>query len=166
MTLKGSCKLAIKHTTSTSPILRTYYKTFLRRLQEKNKYSSMNTFGTIFMIQPDTPQVPEEMKVLEEEIEKELLDIILKHLEDGSLELEKAQEISKEYLALLPFHDKAELLKKLGTLSEKYKEAQSIFAKIAGDIEKEDSARRVEQMSQHIKNGDIEQAIKIAKGDN
>ena len=116
------------------------------------------------MTQTNNQQPDAELKVLEQSIEKELLDLILKHLEEGGIELEKAQEISKEYLALLPFHDKAELLKKLGTLSSKYQEAQNVYAKFAGGIEKKDAAERVEQMSQHIKSGNIEEAIKVAKG--
>ncbi|MBI2442740.1 MAG: hypothetical protein HYV40_02405 [Candidatus Levybacteria bacterium] len=119
--------------------------------------------GIVFMTQTNQPP-NDELKVLEQTIEKELLDLILLHLESGSLELEKAQEISKEYLALLPFHDKAELLKKLGSLSDKYQEAQEVYAKVAGDVEKEDAAERVEQMSQHIKTGNIEEALKVAKG--
>ena len=98
----------------------------------------MNMNGIVFMTQT-TDQPEDELKTLEESIEKELLDLILKHLEEGTLELEKAQEISKEYLALLPFHDKPELLKKLGSLSSKYQEAQGVFAKFAGGIEKEDA---------------------------
>lgn len=123
----------------------------------------MNMNGIVFMTQTNQPP-NDELKVLEQTIEKELLDLILLHLESGSLELEKAQEISKEYLALLPFHDKAELLKKLGSLSDKYQEAQEVYAKVAGDVEKEDAAERVEQMSQHIKTGNIEEALKVAKG--
>ncbi len=111
-----------------------------------------------------TNQQPDELKVLEQAVEKELLDLILLHLESGSLELEKAQEISREYLALLPFRDKAELLKKLGSLSGKYQEAQEVYTKFAAAIEKEDAAEKVEQMSQHIKSGNIEEAINVAKG--
>lgn len=123
----------------------------------------MNMNGIVFMTQT-TDQPTGELKTLEEAIEKELLDLILKHMEEGTLELEKAQEISKEYLALLPFHDKTELLKKFGTLSDKYQEAQSVYAKFAGSVEKEDSAEKIELMSQHIKTGNIEEALKIAKG--
>lgn len=144
-------------------MLRTYYKAFLLCLQIQTEYTTMNMNGIVFMTQTNQPP-NDELKVLEQTIEKELLDLILLHLESGSLELEKAQEISKEYLALLPFHDKAELLKKLGSLSDKYQEAQEVYAKVAGDVEKEDAAERVEQMSQHIKTGNIEEALKVAKG--
>jgi len=117
---------------------------------------------TIFTMQQTTPKP--ELKQLEDRIEKELLDVIIEHLKSGELELEKAQILSQEFLSLLPFHDKAELLKKLGSLSGRYQEIQMIFAKYAGELEREQSSQKVVQMTEHIKAGNIEAAIQIAKG--
>jgi hypothetical protein len=106
----------------------------------------------------------EDIKQFEEQVERELLDAIVANLKDGTIDLDRAQLLSKEFLALIPFHDKLDLIQRLGVFSEKYQEAKAIYVKYAGKIEREDSQEKVSQMSQQIQNGNIEEAIHIAKG--
>lgn len=123
-------------------------------------------YMTTIIFSMDNTQKDQDIKELEAQIEKELLGLITEHLKSGELELEKAQALSQEFLDLLPFHDKAELLQKLGTLSPRYAEAQAVYAKYGGDIEKQESSEKVAEMTEHIKNGQIEEAINVAKGEN
>ena len=102
-------------------------------------------------------------KELLESVERDLLDLITKHLEDNTLSLEKAQGLSKEFLAILPIHDKIDLLNKMGTLSQKYAEAQTVYAKYAGTIDNEDRQEKLDHMSELIKLGKVEEAIAVAK---
>lgn len=97
-------------------------------------------------------------------IEKELLLAIVKNLEENNMSKEQAQRLAREFLALLPIHDKHELLEKLSKFSKVHVEAKSLFLKYGAPIEDEERKQKLELMSQHIQNGQIEHALNVAKG--
>lgn len=109
-----------------------------------------------------TPQ--DDLKTFETEVEKDLLDTIVESLKDGKMELDRAQQLSQEFLKLLPFQDKKDILKRLGEFSEKYQEAKGVYVKYAAQEEAETTNDALAKMSRHIQNGDIEAAIAVAKG--
>jgi hypothetical protein len=104
------------------------------------------------------------LKPLIEEIEKELLDEIIKNLKENKLTVEKAQELAKEFFSLLPIEDKKDLRNKLYTLSKDNQEALGVYVHYANTYDAEERERKLTQMSQHIKNGEIEDALMVAKG--
>lgn len=101
---------------------------------------------------------------LTEEVEKDLVDHIITNLEESKLTVEQAQALAKEFLALLPFQDKHDLVQKLNSLSEKYDEAKAVYVKYAGPVEEEERQRKITEMANHIKAGNIEEALAVAKG--
>lgn len=100
---------------------------------------------------------------LVEEIEKELLAEISKNLKDNKLTVEEAQALAKEFLSLLPIEDKKDLRDKLYALSKENKEAVGLYVQYANNYDTQERNRKLTQMSQLIKNGEIENALAIAK---
>lgn len=98
------------------------------------------------------------------DIEKELLAEITKNLDQEKMSPEEAEELAKEFLALLPIKDQEDLLEKLSKFSQQSTEAQGIYLKFAKPLEEEERQKKLTLMSQHIKNGEIEHALAVAKG--
>lgn len=98
------------------------------------------------------------------DIEKELLAAIMQHLEDKTMTAEAAQTLAKEFIAFLPIQDRHDLLTKLQKLSDDNREAQGVYLKYAKPYEEEERLKKLQLMSEHIKNGNIEHAIAVAKG--
>lgn len=96
-------------------------------------------------------------------IEEELLALITKHLEENKIEVEKAQQLARDFLAILPVTDRAELLQKLKDLSGQYDEVKTLYIQ---EMSKVDAMQRDEvlnHMRNSIHSGNIEQAIEVAK---
>ena len=104
------------------------------------------------------------MQTITADVEKELLDSIIKNLDEKRMTEEEARELAKEFLSLLPLQDKKDLLAKLYKLSKEHVEAKGIYLKYAKPYEEEDRLKKIALMSEHIKNGQIEHAINVAKG--
>lgn len=98
------------------------------------------------------------------DIEKELLAEITRNLDQEKMSPEQAEELAKEFLALLPIKDQEDLLEKLSKFSQQNTEAQGIYLKFAKPLEEEERQKKLTLMSQHIKNGEIEHALAVAKG--
>jgi uncharacterized membrane-anchored protein YjiN (DUF445 family) len=98
------------------------------------------------------------------DVEKELLQAIIKNLKANLMTEDQARELAREFLALLPMQDKKDLLTKLYSFSQKHVEAKSVYLKYAKPFEEEERVKKLELMSQHIQNGQIEHAITVAKG--
>lgn len=103
--------------------------------------------------------VQEEVKI----IEKELVDLIIKHLKTNRIAVETARQQAKDFLALLPIEDQRDLLKKLRGLSEKYEEAKEVYAAELGKVNEAARQQTLNQMRMHIQAGNIEAAIAAAK---
>jgi hypothetical protein len=104
------------------------------------------------------------MKKLTTDIEKELLDIIIDNLDQDKITIEEAQAVSKEFLSLLPLSDKKDLLDKLYKLGQTHPETKVMYLDFAKPIEEEERQKKISLMSEHIKNGQIEHALAVAKG--
>ncbi len=98
------------------------------------------------------------------QVEKDLVDEIVKKLKSNNISPAKAQSFAKEFLSQLPPKDFNALVDILKEISEKYEEMNHVYAKyyaIRGDME---DTKKVHAMASHIKQGNIEEAIAIAKG--
>jgi hypothetical protein len=105
------------------------------------------------------------MQALTTEIENELLQIIIDNLDQEKMTVEEAQKIAQEFLALLPLHDKRDLLDKLYKFGLGHAETKSLYIKYAKPVEEEERQKKLALMSEHIKNGQIDNALAIAKGE-
>lgn len=101
---------------------------------------------------------------LVEDVENELLQVIIKYMDHEQMNEEQASKLAAEFLALLPISDKRDLLAKLKTYSDEHVEAKSVYLKYAKPIEEEERQKKLALMSHHIKNGQIEHALNVAKG--
>lgn len=112
------------------------------------------------------PSVNQDTNSLFNELEKDLLDHIINSMQNRKISIEDAQKLAQEFLALLPANDKKDLLNKLNVIAQKFPEARQTYTKYAAHNEKEERQKALQEMSQHIKTGNIEQAISVAKGAN
>ena len=106
------------------------------------------------------------MQQITDDLEKELLEIIITHLRSHEMHEPQARKLAHDFLLLLPLEDKQDLLQKLYALSKRHRETKELYLKYAKPIEEEDRQKKLALMSDHIKNGQIEHAINIAKGEN
>jgi hypothetical protein len=98
------------------------------------------------------------------DIEKDLLLHILENMKNRKISIGDAQKLAQDFLALLPPIDKEDLLNKLNSLSPKYPEAREVYAAHVSPHEEQKQQQLLQTMRDHIKSGDIEQAIAVAKG--
>lgn len=101
----------------------------------------------------------EEVKV----IEKELLDLIIAHLKANKIEVEKARQLARDFLAVLPVKDQKDLLEKLKNLGDTYEEAKEVYATELAKVSEQVRQQTLNQMRDFIKQGNIDSAIATAK---
>ena len=99
-----------------------------------------------------------------EEVETDLLKEIIQSLEKNQITEAQASQFAREFLTLLPVNDKKELLDKLRNFSKSHVLAKGVFLKYAAPADEEERQRKLALMSEHIKNGEIEHALNVAKG--
>ncbi len=99
------------------------------------------------------------------DIERDLLDEIVRRLDQNKMSSEDAQKLAQEFLAFLPIQDQRDLLNKLLQLSRDNGATQGIYLKYAKPFEEEERQRKLTLMSQHIHKGQIEEALAVAKGE-
>lgn len=132
------------------------------------------------VLQPQTQVVPEPqlvqqstspvsvqespMQELIDQVEKDLLSHIYTNLKENKISGVAAQELAKEFLALLPFKDKKDLVEKLSTLGQKYPEARQTYVNLGIPVEEQQRQERLDQMRAHIQSGDLDKALEVAKG--
>ncbi len=104
------------------------------------------------------------MQAITTDVEKDLLTAIVENLKQNTLQVDQAKSLAREFLTLLPMQDKKDLLNKLYKLSQEHVETKSLYLKYAKPYEEEERQKKLALMSQHIKNGQIEHALTIAKG--
>lgn len=120
--------------------------------------------------QPTASQLPVQqagdkpMQELVDQIERDLLAHIYTNLKENKLTGIAAQALAKEFLALLPFKDKKDLVDKLSTLGQKYPEARETYVNLGIPIEEQQRQERLDQMRAHIQAGDLDKALQVAKG--
>ncbi|MDO8660909.1 MAG: hypothetical protein Q7K43_03400 [Candidatus Woesearchaeota archaeon] len=98
-----------------------------------------------------------------EAVKKELTDLIIVHLRENKIEVDKARALASDFLDVLPIETHQDLLNKLKELGEKYQEAKAVYVeKLAVDTNAQTEATLI-TMRDAIKQGDMEQAISAAK---
>ena len=98
-----------------------------------------------------------------EQVKKELIEIIIKHLDENKIPLAKARQLAADFLSALPIKDQKDLLSKLKSLGEKYPEAEKVYVEELEKVEDNENDRVLSNMRDFIKQGNIEQAISTAK---
>lgn len=96
-------------------------------------------------------------------VEKELLELILTHLENNRIDADKAQQLAKDFLATLPVTDQKDLLEKLKNLSNTYEEAKELYVDELTKVSNQQRDVTLTQMRDAIQKGNIEHAITAAK---
>lgn len=109
--------------------------------------------------------VPDDLKQIVENVEKDLLDAIVKSLQANKIKVEEAQKLARDFIAQLPPSDQQDLLEKLQKISQMHPEARDVYFKYMHQNYEDDRTQKLHLMSQHIQNGDVESALKVAKGD-
>lgn len=97
------------------------------------------------------------------ELEKQLLEVISKKLEENKIEVGKAQELARDFLAILPVTDREDLLKKLQDLSGRYEEVKPLYIHEYAKMDDLKKDEVLTHMRNSIHTGNIDQAIEIAK---
>jgi len=110
------------------------------------------------------PAEEKPMQELVDQIERDLLAHIYTNLKENKLSGIAAQSLAKEFLALLPFKDKKDLVEKLSNLGQKYPEARETYVNLGITLDEQERQDRLEQMRAHISSGDLDKAIEVAKG--
>lgn len=100
---------------------------------------------------------------LVEEVERDLLSHIYANLKTKDITAVDAQKIAQDFLKLLPFKDKKDLLDKLNALGNTYRTAQEVYVKFGVPYEEQERQRKLDLMREHIKNGEIDKALEVAK---
>lgn len=101
---------------------------------------------------------------LVEEVERNLLSHIYANLKTNEITAETAQKLAQDFLKLLPFKDKKDLLEKLNTLGKEYREAQQVYVSLGIPLEEQERQQKLDMMHKHIVNGDLDKALEVAKG--
>ncbi len=96
-------------------------------------------------------------------IEKQLIDKIVEHTKSQQLDPETAKQLAQDFLALLPVKDKQELLEKLHALGKTYQEVREVSIDYIVSEEEKKRQQTLDTMRDHIKQGNIDQAIAVAK---
>jgi len=115
-------------------------------------------------VQPQPPSEEKPMQELVDTVERDLLAHIYTNLKENKLSGVAAQQLAQEFLSLLPFKDKKDLVDKLSSLGQKYPEARQTYVNLGIPLEEQQRQERLDQMRQHIQSGDIEKALEVAKG--
>jgi hypothetical protein len=97
-------------------------------------------------------------------VEKELLFHMYQNINFNKITPEQAGKLAKEFLFLLPAKDKQDLLLKLNVLGKTYPEAQQTYTDELVSSEEQKRQEKLAVMRDHIKSGNIEAAIVVAKG--
>ena len=96
-------------------------------------------------------------------VEQQLVNLIVKHLEANKIEVDEAQKLAADFLGVLPVTDQKDLLAKLRGLSQNYEEAKEVYVSELSRINEQNRHIALLEMRNHIKLGNIEQAITVAK---
>lgn len=96
-------------------------------------------------------------------VKKELLELIIEHLKQNKIEAAQAQQLARDFLAILPIKDQADLLEKLKVLGSKYKEANEIYLGKLEEATNDSTDQALTQVRDQISHGNIDGAIETAK---
>ncbi len=98
-----------------------------------------------------------------EQIKKELVDLIIKHLEQHKIHTDQAQKLAADFLGELPMKDQKDMLEKLKKLGDTYMEMREIYVKELAKFNESEREHALLRMRNSIAEGNIEHAISVAK---
>ena len=98
-----------------------------------------------------------------EEVKRELVELIIKHLRENKIPVDKAKKLAADFLNVLPISDQQDLLEKLKNLGKDYEEAKEIYVDELKRISEEKRNETLFQMRDHIKQGNIGKAVEAAR---
>ena len=98
-----------------------------------------------------------------EAVKKELVELIIKHLQENKMEADKARELGSDFLAILPIENHQDLLNKLKQLGQKYPQEQQLYVERLAETTNQQTEQALNAMRDAIKQGNMEQAISAAK---
>ena len=96
-------------------------------------------------------------------VEKELVELIIEHLKENKINADEARQLARDFLAVLPVTSQEDLLAKLKALGQKYDEVQELYVEEYSKASDKKDDTALNQMRDHIKQGNIEHAIAVAK---
>lgn len=105
----------------------------------------------------------EDFKAFVSDVERDLLFHIIFNLRRSDISLNEAQRLASDFLALLPEKGKEQLLKKLEALGRGYPEANDVYLKYATPYYETKRHQAIDDMTKHIREGNIEKAIEVGK---
>lgn len=106
------------------------------------------------------------MNVQEElaEIEKELVDEIIQHLQANKIDLSEAQKLARDFLSVVSqVRDQQDLLKKLRDLGQVYKEVGDVYVKELDKTSMLERDKILTQVRSYITQGRMDEAIEAGK---
>ena len=109
------------------------------------------------------PQSTDNFSDYVKDVERDLINHIITNMKHREIALEEEKKLATEFLNLLPMTDKEDLLNKLNNLGQKYEEVREVYADFIAPHEEEKRQKMLHAMREHIKSGNIEQAIAVAK---
>lgn len=108
--------------------------------------------------------VDQSIQTMTTDVERDLLNVIIQNLKQNRIDIEEAKKLAKEFLSFLPMQDQKDLLEKLYKLSQDHVETKGMYLKYAKPYEEDEREKKLALMSEHIKKGQIEHALTVAKG--
>lgn len=96
-------------------------------------------------------------------VETDFLKLLSQYLKTGKVKLQEAKEITKEFLALLPFIDEEDMQTKLKSFTEKYPEFNQVYITFLKKEDLEKTADIVGKMKVLIKENKIDEALSLIK---
>ncbi len=105
-----------------------------------------------------------DMIKLTSDVQRDLLFEIIMSLRHKLITVGGGRRLAKDFLALFPIQTKEEIIEKMKNLSEKYPEARAVYLKYAVPHQDQIEKELLNQISQHIQSGNIDQALNVAKG--
>lgn len=107
------------------------------------------------------PQPSKEMEDLTSEVEKKLFACLVEHIKKSELTVGQAQDMAKEFTALLPAHNKEGLVHILQEVGKHFSPAQEVYLSYARDDAQQQREQRLSQVGPLIQSGNINGALEI-----
>lgn len=105
-----------------------------------------------------------EMLKLTSDIQRDLLFELIMSMRHKLITVGGARHLAKDFLALFPIQTKEEILEKMKNLSDKYPEVRAVYLNYAIPHQNQVEKEMLNKISQNLQNGNIDQALNIAKG--
>ena len=96
-------------------------------------------------------------------LEMEYIKILINNLKFGKMKLDRAKMVTKDFLTLLPFKDKDDLVLKIKTFTELQNEFKMVYLTLLKINEEQKSNELAYKMRELIKQNKIDEALKLVE---